>query len=67
MLARGIRYTVTPGFTELNQVSHICAQKVHTYVRMKKYQKQCYIFNVHIAILTLTSKYRGTVTKLQDG
>jgi hypothetical protein len=43
----------------------MCAQEVHTYVRMKKYQKQYYLFNVHIAILTLTSEYRGTMTKLQ--
>jgi hypothetical protein len=43
----------------------MCAQEVHTYVRMKKYQKQCYVFNVRIAITTLTSEYRGTVTKLQ--
>jgi hypothetical protein len=43
----------------------MCAQEVHTYVKMKKYQKQCYLFNVDIAILTLTSEYRGTVTKLQ--
>jgi hypothetical protein len=28
---------VTSGFKELNQVSHMCAQEVHTYVRMKKY------------------------------
>jgi hypothetical protein len=56
---------VTPGFKELNQVNHMCAQEVHTYVRIKKYQKQCYLFNVHIAIITLTSEYRGTVTKLQ--
>jgi hypothetical protein len=56
---------VTPDFKELNQVSHICVQKVHTYVRMKKYQKQYYLFNVHIAILTLTSEYRGMMTKLQ--
>jgi ribonuclease HI len=27
---------------EQNQANHICAQEVHTYVRMKKYQKQCY-------------------------
>jgi hypothetical protein len=27
---------------EQNQVNHMCAQEVHTYVRMKKYQKQCY-------------------------
>jgi hypothetical protein len=25
-----------------NQANHMCAQKVHTYVRMEKYQKQCY-------------------------
>jgi hypothetical protein len=56
---------VTPSFKELNQASHMCAQEVHTYVRIKKYQKQCYLFNVHIAIITLTSEYRGTVTKLQ--
>jgi hypothetical protein len=56
---------VTPGFKELNQVSHMCAQEVHTYVRMKKYQKQCYLFNIHIAIITLTSEYHGTTTKLQ--
>jgi hypothetical protein len=27
---------------EQNQANHMCAQDVHTYVRMKKYQKQCY-------------------------
>jgi hypothetical protein len=27
---------------EQNQTNHMCAQEVHTYVRMKKYQKQCY-------------------------
>jgi hypothetical protein len=27
---------------EQNQANHMCAQEVHTYVRMKKYQKQCY-------------------------
>jgi hypothetical protein len=43
----------------------MCAQEVHTYIRMKKYQKQCYLFNIHKAIITLTSEYRGTVTKLQ--
>jgi hypothetical protein len=43
----------------------MCAQEIHTYVRMKKYQRQCYLFNVHMAIITLTSEYRGTVTKLQ--
>jgi hypothetical protein len=42
----------------------MCAHEVHTYVRMKKYQKQCYLFNVHIAIITLTSEYHGTMTKL---
>jgi hypothetical protein len=26
---------------EQNQTNHMCAQEVHTYVRMKKYQKQC--------------------------
>jgi hypothetical protein len=25
---------------EQNQANHICAQEVHTYVRMEKYQKQ---------------------------
>jgi hypothetical protein len=43
----------------------MCAQEVHIYIRMKKYQKQCYVFNIRIAIITLTSEYRGTVTKLQ--
>jgi hypothetical protein len=61
----GLAGSVTPGFKELNQVSHMCAQEVHTYVRIKKYQKQYYLFNVHIAIITLTSEYRGTITKLQ--
>jgi hypothetical protein len=32
---------------------------------MKKYQKQYYLFNVHIAIIILASEYRGTTTKLQ--
>jgi hypothetical protein len=27
---------------EQNQANHMCAQEVHTHVRMKKYQKQCY-------------------------
>jgi hypothetical protein len=27
---------------EQNQANHMCAQEVHTYARMKKYQKQCY-------------------------
>jgi hypothetical protein len=56
---------VTPGFKELNQISHMCVQEVHTYVKIKKYQKQCYLFNVYIAIITLTLEYRGTMTKLQ--
>jgi hypothetical protein len=25
-----------------NQANHMCAQEVHRYARMKKYQKQCY-------------------------
>jgi hypothetical protein len=28
---------------EQNQANHMCAQKVHTYVRMKKYQNNIYI------------------------
>jgi hypothetical protein len=27
---------------EQNQANHMCAQEVHTYDRIKKYQKQCY-------------------------
>jgi hypothetical protein len=27
---------------EQNQANHMCAQEVHTYGRMRKYQKQCY-------------------------
>jgi hypothetical protein len=27
---------------EQNQANHMCAQEVHTYVRIKKYKKQCY-------------------------
>jgi cytochrome c553 len=27
---------------EQNQANHMCAQEVHTYARIKKYQKQCY-------------------------
>jgi hypothetical protein len=65
LVTRDLGTHVTPSFKELNQASHMCAQEVHTYVRMKKYQKQCYLFNVHIAIITLTSEYCGTVTKLQ--
>jgi hypothetical protein len=57
--------SITSGFKELNHASHMCAQKVHTYVRMKKYKKQSYLFNVHIAIITLTSEYYRTMTKLQ--
>jgi hypothetical protein len=58
---------VTPDFKELNQVSHVCAQEVHTYIRIKKYQKQCYLLHVHIAIITLTSEYHGMVAKLLLG
>jgi hypothetical protein len=43
----------------------MCAQEVHTYVRTKMYQKQCYVFNVRIAIITLTLEYRGTVTNFR--
>jgi hypothetical protein len=43
----------------------MCAQEVHTYVRMKKISETVLLYNVYIAILTLTSEYRGTVTKLQ--
>jgi hypothetical protein len=43
----------------------MCAQKVHTYAKMKKISKIMLLYNVYIAILTLTSEYRGTVTKLQ--
>jgi hypothetical protein len=43
----------------------MCAQKVHTYVRMKKISKTMLLYNVYIAILILTSEYRGMVTKLQ--
>jgi hypothetical protein len=32
----------TQFFKEQNQANHMCAQEVHTYVRIKKYQKQCY-------------------------
>jgi hypothetical protein len=28
---------------EQNQANHMCAQEVHTYVRMKKYQNNVYI------------------------
>jgi hypothetical protein len=27
---------------EQNRANHMCAQEVHTYARMKKYQKKCY-------------------------
>jgi hypothetical protein len=43
----------------------MCAQEVHTYARMKKVSKTMLLYNVYIAKLTLTSEYRGTVTKLQ--
>jgi hypothetical protein len=43
----------------------MCAQEVYTYVRMKKVSEIMLLYNVYIAILTLTSEYRGTVTKLQ--
>jgi hypothetical protein len=34
---------VTPGFLEeQNQTNYMCVQEVHTYIRIKKYQKQCY-------------------------
>jgi hypothetical protein len=50
---------------EQNQANHMCAQEVHTYVRMKNISETMLLYNVYIAILTLTSGYRGTVTKLQ--
>jgi hypothetical protein len=43
----------------------MCAQEVHTYVRIKKVSETMLLYNVYIAILTLTSEYRGTVTKFQ--
>jgi hypothetical protein len=43
----------------------MCAQEVHTYVKMKKVSETLLLYNVYIAILTLTSEYHGTVTKLQ--
>jgi hypothetical protein len=43
----------------------MCAQEVHTYARMKKISETMLLYNVYIAILTLTSEYRGTVTKFQ--
>jgi hypothetical protein len=50
---------------EQNQANHMCAQEVHTYVRIKKISETMLLYNVYIAILTLTSEYRGTTTKLQ--
>jgi hypothetical protein len=32
---------------------------------MKKISETMFLYNVYIAMLTLTSEYRGTVTKLQ--
>jgi hypothetical protein len=49
---------------EQNQANHICAQEVHTYVN-EKVSETMLLYNVYIAILTLTSEYRETVTKLQ--
>jgi hypothetical protein len=43
----------------------MCAQEVHTYARMKKISETMLLYNVYIAILTLTSEYRGMVTKLR--
>jgi hypothetical protein len=43
----------------------MCAQEFHTYVRMKKISETMLLYNVYISILTLTSEYHGTVTKLQ--
>jgi hypothetical protein len=43
----------------------MCAQEVHTYVIIKKVSETILLYNIYIAILTLTSEYRGTVTKLQ--
>jgi hypothetical protein len=43
------------------------AQEVHTYVicQNKKVSEIILLYNVYLAILTLTLEYRGTVTKLQ--
>jgi hypothetical protein len=43
----------------------MCAQEVHTYVRMKKISETMLLYNIYIAILTLTLEYHGTMTKLQ--
>jgi hypothetical protein len=50
---------------EQNQANHMCAKEVHTYVRIKKILETMLLYIVYIALLTLTSEYRGTVTKLQ--
>jgi hypothetical protein len=72
----GIRPTVnttliplchTRFYKEQNQARHMCAQEVHTYVRIKKISEKMLLYNVYIAILTLTSEYRGTVAKLLLG
>jgi hypothetical protein len=43
----------------------MCAQEVHTYVRIKKISETMLLYNAYISILTLTSEYHGTVTKPQ--
>jgi hypothetical protein len=42
--------SVTPGFKEQNQVSHMCVQEVHTYVRIKKVSEIMLLYSIYIAI-----------------
>ena len=45
----------------------MCVQKVYTYNNnVNSIRNNVIKYNVYIAILTLTSEYRGTVTNLQQ-
>jgi hypothetical protein len=63
-----IRYAVTPGFlknkTRLIIYSYVCPESPHI-CQNEKVSEIMLLYNVYIAILTLTSEYGGIVTKLQ--
>jgi hypothetical protein len=56
---------VTPGFLKnKTRLIIVCLGSPHI-CQNEKVSETMLLYNVYIAILTLTSEYRGTVTKLQ--
>jgi hypothetical protein len=57
---------VTPGFIKNKTRLIICVPRKSTHMsELKKVSETMLLYNVYIAILTPTSEYHGTVTKLQ--